>query len=176
MARLADRYPGYGWEHNAGYTTRHHVRAVGELGPTPHHRRTYQRIRAMLEGDQLDLELLPEDELRSAGELLPDDGMLPGDELVSDVQLGHTEDRLPDELLAADELDRTGDLMSDNGPRRHCDPLAVGDPVAIPVEPDDHVISISVADPQRGPQRPSKPAPSQGRLARNGSLPRCLSG
>jgi ribonuclease HII len=57
MARLAVRYPGYGWEHNAGYTTRDHVLGLRELGLTVHHRRTYARIRAMLEGDQLELEL-----------------------------------------------------------------------------------------------------------------------
>ncbi len=55
MARLAVRYPGYGWEHNAGYTTRDHVEGLRELGLTVHHRRTYARIRAMLEGDQLEL-------------------------------------------------------------------------------------------------------------------------
>ena len=57
MTRLAVRYPGYGWEHNAGYTTRDHVLGLRELGLTVHHRRTYARIRAMLEGDQLELEL-----------------------------------------------------------------------------------------------------------------------
>ena len=45
MARLALRYPGYGWEHNAGYATRDHVAGLRELGVTPFHRRTYQRIR-----------------------------------------------------------------------------------------------------------------------------------
>lgn len=53
MVKLAMRYPGYGWEHNAGYATREHVAGLWELGLTPFHRRTYQRIRAMLSGDQL---------------------------------------------------------------------------------------------------------------------------
>jgi ribonuclease HII len=53
MARLALRYPGYGWEHNAGYATADHVAGLRELGVTRVHRRTYQRIRAILEGDQL---------------------------------------------------------------------------------------------------------------------------
>jgi len=57
MALLAVRYPGYGWEHNAGYTTRDHVQGLRELGLTVHHRRTYARIRAMLDGDQLELAL-----------------------------------------------------------------------------------------------------------------------
>ena len=57
MARLALRYPGYGWERNAGYATREHVAGLRELGLTPFHRRTYQRIRAIIEGDQLAFEL-----------------------------------------------------------------------------------------------------------------------
>jgi ribonuclease HII len=57
MARLALRYPGYGWEHNAGYATRDHVAGLRELGVTRVHRRTYQRIRAILEGDQLAFDL-----------------------------------------------------------------------------------------------------------------------
>jgi ribonuclease HII len=57
MARLALRYPGYGWEHNAGYATHDHVAGLRELGLTPFHRRTYQRIRAILAGDQLILDL-----------------------------------------------------------------------------------------------------------------------
>jgi ribonuclease HII len=57
MARLAVRYPGYGWEHNAGYATRDHVAGLHEHGLTPFHRRTYQRIRAILEGEQLPLDL-----------------------------------------------------------------------------------------------------------------------
>jgi ribonuclease HII len=58
MARLAIRYPGYGWEHNAGYTTRDHVTGLRDLGLTPHHRRTYARIRGIVEGEQLGLDLL----------------------------------------------------------------------------------------------------------------------
>ena len=57
MARLALRYPGYGWEHNAGYATRDHVAGLRELGVTRVHRRTYQRIRAILDGDQLAFDL-----------------------------------------------------------------------------------------------------------------------
>jgi ribonuclease HII len=57
MVRLALRYPGYGWEHNAGYATRDHVAGLRELGLTPFHRRTYQRIRAILAGDQLAFDL-----------------------------------------------------------------------------------------------------------------------
>lgn len=58
MAKLAVRYPGYGWERNAGYATRDHVAGLREHGITPFHRRTYQRIRAIIEGDQLAFDLL----------------------------------------------------------------------------------------------------------------------
>lgn len=57
MVRLAVRYPGYGWEHNAGYATRDHVTGLREYGLSPHHRRTFQRIRGILEGDQLAFDL-----------------------------------------------------------------------------------------------------------------------
>ncbi|MEX1296853.1 MAG: ribonuclease HII [Candidatus Limnocylindrales bacterium] len=57
MANLALRYPGYGWEHNAGYATRDHVAGLRLYGLSPHHRRTFQRIRAILEGDQLSFQL-----------------------------------------------------------------------------------------------------------------------
>ena len=58
MANLATRYPGYGWEHNAGYTTRDHVAALRDQGLTPHHRRSYARIRAMLDVDQMAFDLM----------------------------------------------------------------------------------------------------------------------
>jgi ribonuclease HII len=42
MARLAARYPQYGWERNMGYGTPEHLEALDRLGPTPHHRRSFQ--------------------------------------------------------------------------------------------------------------------------------------
>jgi ribonuclease HII len=44
MVDLASRFPGYGWEHNAGYATRCHREAVARLGPTPEHRRSFRPI------------------------------------------------------------------------------------------------------------------------------------
>ena len=38
MARLAVRYPDYGWDANAGYPTPAHRAVLARLGPTPHHR------------------------------------------------------------------------------------------------------------------------------------------
>lgn len=44
MARLGARYPGFGWERNAGYGTAEHQAALKRLGVTPHHRKTYAPI------------------------------------------------------------------------------------------------------------------------------------
>jgi ribonuclease HII len=44
MCRLALRHPGYGWETNAGYATEYHCRALDRLGPTRHHRLTFEPI------------------------------------------------------------------------------------------------------------------------------------
>ncbi|MFO1035378.1 MAG: ribonuclease HII [Geminicoccaceae bacterium] len=41
MARLAARWPGYGFERNAGYPTPEHQAALRRLGLTPHHRRGF---------------------------------------------------------------------------------------------------------------------------------------
>jgi ribonuclease HII len=49
MRRLAIRYPDYGWETNVGYGTPEHVSALGERGPTPHHRRTFVPVQLSLE-------------------------------------------------------------------------------------------------------------------------------
>ena len=38
MRALAARYPGYGWEANAGYGTPAHMAGLRERGMTPHHR------------------------------------------------------------------------------------------------------------------------------------------
>lgn len=49
MMRLADRYSVYGWERNAGYGTVIHKAGLNEYGVTPHHRRGFAPIRAMVE-------------------------------------------------------------------------------------------------------------------------------
>jgi ribonuclease HII len=56
MSRLAERYPGYGWEHNAGYSTADHRAAIKERGVTIHHRRSFGCVKMQLE---MDLELPP---------------------------------------------------------------------------------------------------------------------
>jgi len=48
MVDLAQQHPGYGWERNAGYATPAHLSALRDLGPTPHHRRSFAPLRNML--------------------------------------------------------------------------------------------------------------------------------
>ena len=43
MATLGRRYPGYGWERNAGYGTPFHIEGLRRLGMTPHHRALFCR-------------------------------------------------------------------------------------------------------------------------------------
>ena len=56
MAELARAHPGYGWERNMGYGTPQHRAALGRLGVTPHHRRSFRPIHNILraEADKLD--------------------------------------------------------------------------------------------------------------------------
>jgi len=48
MAVLAQEFPQYGWERNAGYGTREHQEALMRFGVTPHHRRSFAPIRRLL--------------------------------------------------------------------------------------------------------------------------------
>ncbi len=48
MARLAQRFPQYGWETNAGYGTQAHRAAIARHGATPHHRPTFGAVRLHL--------------------------------------------------------------------------------------------------------------------------------
>ena len=48
MVGLAQQHPGYGWERNAGYPTKDHKEALRNLGPTPHHRRSFAPVRNIL--------------------------------------------------------------------------------------------------------------------------------
>ncbi len=48
MVDLAQQYPGYGWEKNAGYPTKAHKAALERLGVTPHHRRSFKPVHNML--------------------------------------------------------------------------------------------------------------------------------
>jgi ribonuclease HII len=57
MRRLAEEYPHYGFESNAGYGTRAHLEALARFGPTPHHRMSFSPLRA----DAVQLDLLDDE-------------------------------------------------------------------------------------------------------------------
>lgn len=48
MMDLAQQFPGYGWETNAGYPSKSHKEALQFLGVTPHHRRSFKPVHNML--------------------------------------------------------------------------------------------------------------------------------
>jgi len=48
MCDLAQQYPGYGWDTNAGYGSKSHISALQNLGVTPHHRRSFKPVHNML--------------------------------------------------------------------------------------------------------------------------------
>mgnify|MGYP000047056421 CR=1 FL=1 len=49
MAELAQQYPGYGWETNAGYPTIKHRDAIRQLGITPYHRKSFRLLPEQME-------------------------------------------------------------------------------------------------------------------------------
>lgn len=50
MQALAQDFPGYGWDRNAGYGTEEHRTALRRLGPTPHHRKSFAPIGDLFAG------------------------------------------------------------------------------------------------------------------------------
>jgi ribonuclease HII len=52
MVGLAQQFPGYGWERNAGYPTKMHLNALREIGVTPHHRRSFRPVHNILYQDK----------------------------------------------------------------------------------------------------------------------------
>ncbi len=48
MVDLAQQYPGYGWDQNAGYPTKLHLEALLNLGITPWHRRSFKPVHNIL--------------------------------------------------------------------------------------------------------------------------------
>ncbi len=48
MAKLAETFPGYGWETNRGYGSSQHLEALKQLGPTPHHRMSFAPLNRLL--------------------------------------------------------------------------------------------------------------------------------
>jgi ribonuclease HII len=48
MVDLAQQYPAYGWERNAGYPTQAHLTVLKRHGATPHHRRSFAPVHNIL--------------------------------------------------------------------------------------------------------------------------------
>jgi len=48
MKNLAEDYPDYGWDKNAGYGVPLHMAALSLVGASPHHRRSFAPIRKIL--------------------------------------------------------------------------------------------------------------------------------
>lgn len=53
MWDLAQQFPGYGWETNAGYPSPAHKEALRNLGVTPHHRRSFKPVHNILYQEKL---------------------------------------------------------------------------------------------------------------------------
>ena len=51
MYKLAEKYPGYGFEKHVGYGTAAHKKALEELGVCPEHRKSFKPITALLGAD-----------------------------------------------------------------------------------------------------------------------------
>jgi len=48
MSALGEKFPGYGWERNAGYGVKLHQEGLATLGVTPHHRKSFKPIRKIM--------------------------------------------------------------------------------------------------------------------------------
>jgi len=95
MAKLAARYPVYGWDRNQGYATREHRDAIRAHGLTPHHRASWQAIQVLMAGDQLGLFDAPGEQSGVAGEAA---GMIDAD---AAARAGDDLQALGDEAFAA---------------------------------------------------------------------------
>ncbi len=51
MAKLAEKYPDYGWEQNAGYGVPAHMRGLSLVGISPFHRKSFAPISKILNED-----------------------------------------------------------------------------------------------------------------------------
>ncbi|MBQ6027811.1 MAG: ribonuclease HII [Alphaproteobacteria bacterium] len=49
MRELAQKFPEYGWDRNAGYPTAEHLLAIKKYGITKHHRRTFGPVKKYIE-------------------------------------------------------------------------------------------------------------------------------
>ena len=57
MEKLAEEYPGYGFEVHKGYGTAAHLKALRQLGVTPVHRKSFGPVRDLTDPPPVQLEL-----------------------------------------------------------------------------------------------------------------------
>ena len=48
MKKLSLQFKDFGWEKNAGYGTKMHIENIYRLGPTIHHRKTFEPIKSLI--------------------------------------------------------------------------------------------------------------------------------
>ena len=48
MKKLSIKFQDFGWEKNAGYGTKTHIENIHRLGPTIHHRKTFEPIKSLI--------------------------------------------------------------------------------------------------------------------------------
>ena len=48
MKKLSLKFQNFGWEKNAGYGTKKHIENIYRLGPTIHHRKTFEPIKSLI--------------------------------------------------------------------------------------------------------------------------------
>ncbi len=48
MKKLSHKFQDFGWEKNAGYGTKMHIENIYRLGPTIHHRKTFEPIKSLI--------------------------------------------------------------------------------------------------------------------------------
>jgi ribonuclease HII len=63
MARLGLAHPGYGFERHMGYSVPEHIAALGRLGPTIHHRRSFAPVALVLGEAVIETDAPTDDEL-----------------------------------------------------------------------------------------------------------------
>jgi ribonuclease HII len=54
MHELAQKFPEYGWDRNAGYPTAEHLSAIKKYGITKHHRRSFGPVKNAMNPDAKD--------------------------------------------------------------------------------------------------------------------------
>jgi ribonuclease HII len=86
-AEFDSRYPAYGFARNKGYGTRRHVEALLNEGPCEWHRRSFAPLRTLLAGEQLSLDLLLEEALRTERALLAEEDLDPSEDADEELAL-----------------------------------------------------------------------------------------